>query len=121
MKKYTLTENLPEPVSASKSIEKRFFFMDGDSICWRLDAHIDYMLSNNILEMDVWLAQPVINAPYFFCKQFEEVGDKGNCGKQCIGYKPKNGRSGVCRHYGCTYEQTDRKFTIKILDANANS
>jgi hypothetical protein len=33
-----------------------------------------------------------------------ECGEKGNCGRPCSNYKPRNGESGICRHYGRVYE-----------------
>ena len=122
MNKYKLTEKLsteaPHPVLRVGDVSTRFFFRKDDASCWKLDAHIDYMLFNGINEMDLWLAERETNAPYFFCKRFGECGDKseGGCGTRCEGYKPRNGKSGVCKHYGYTYEQTDRCFTLKLSD-----
>lgn len=122
MKKYQLTEKLSKealkPVLRVGAVSTRFFFRDDDDTCYTLQSQIDYMIENGITEMDLWLAEREINAPYFFCKNFEECGDKseGGCGKLCDGYKPRNGKSGVCKHYGYTYEQTDRCFTLKLSD-----
>lgn len=122
MKKYQLTEKLSTEAQKSAflvgAFSTRFFFREEDSSCWKLDAHIDYMLFNGIAQMDLFLAERETNASYFFCKHFGECGDKseGGCGKRCEGYKPRNGKSGVCKHYGYTFEQTDRCFTLKLSD-----
>lgn len=122
MKKYKLTEKLSNealhPVLRVGAVSTRFFFREDDVSCYKLDAHIDYMLFNGIKEMDLFLAEREINAPYFFCKHFGEVGEKseGGCNRLCKGYEPKNGKSGTCKNYGYTYEQTDRCFTLKLSD-----
>jgi hypothetical protein len=123
MKKYQLTEKLStgsqDPDILAGTVSTYFFFRENDPLCWKLDAHIDYMLLNSITKMDLFLAQRETNAPHFFCKYFGEVGDKseGGCGKICKGYEPRNGKSGACKHYGYTYEQTNRCFTLKLLEA----
>jgi len=120
MKKYQLTEKLStealHPVLRVADVSTRFFFRQDDASCFKLDAHIDYMLLNGINEMDLFFAERETNAPYFFCKHFGEVGEKseGGCGSLCKGYEAKNGKSGACKHYGYTYEQTDRCFTLKL-------
>lgn len=124
MRKYQLTEKLstkahrPLLQVAVADLSTRFFFRDDDCDCYTLKSQIDYMIANGLTEMDLWLAERELNAPYFFCKHFQECGDKseGNCGKLCDAYKPRNGKSGVCQHYGYTYEQTDRCFTLKLPD-----
>jgi hypothetical protein len=97
-------------------LSNRFFFREDDASCFKLEAHIDYMLFNDIREIDLWLAERDVNAPYFFCRHFGEVGENsdGSCGKLCGGYEARNGKSGVCKHYGYTYEQTNRTFKLKL-------
>ncbi|MEI2419743.1 hypothetical protein V6O07_05680 [Arthrospira platensis SPKY2] len=45
-----------------------------------------------------------INNDFMFCKTFQSVGEKGNCGMKCAYYKPKNGKSGMCVNTGKVYE-----------------
>lgn len=121
MIKYQLIEKNPN-TEESKNLSKQalkkcsFFSKDDDEYCYKLKWHIDYMLKNEISELDLYLARRETDVPYFFCKHFYQVGDKieGGCGKMCEGYQPRNGKSGACRHYGNTYEKTDRLFTLKI-------
>ena len=107
---------LSSPALKIKCLKKRFFFREDDVLCYRLDSQIDYMLSNGIAEMNLWLAKKENNTPYFFCRHFGEVGEKseGGCGNFCEGYEPKNGKSGVCKNYGNTYEKSDICFTINL-------
>ena len=96
-------------------LKNRCFFRNDDADCYKLEAQYDHMREHGIEEMDIYLAEREINAPYFFCREFGEVGEKGQgtCGRHCEAYQPRNGRSGVCKHYGYVYQQTEVKFTIK--------
>jgi len=119
MKKYQLTEKQSEGKHTFPKINdvyKRFFFRGKDYDRSALRSQVDYMIEHGLCEMDLWLAKREIKSSYFFCKHFGEVGNKteGVCGKSCEGYKPRNGKSGVCFHYGYTYEQTNECFTVKI-------
>lgn len=122
MYKYKLTEKLstesPHSVLRIGAVRTRFFFRDDDDMCYTLQSQIDYMIDNGITEMNLWLAERETNVSYFFCKYFEACGDKSEvgCGKHCEGYKPRNGKSGVCKHYGYTFERTDRCFILKLSD-----
>ena len=42
------------------------------------------------------------------------IGEVGECGNHCEAYKPNNNKNGRCKHYGYTYEQTDKFKTLKI-------
>jgi len=50
---------------------------------------------------------------FFYCAEFDEVGEKGNCGKQCDKYAPRNGTSGICRHNKPCYDSTGITLIIK--------
>jgi len=122
MKKYQLTEKLSEvenPTFLVSDFRNRFFFREDDASCWKLDAHVDYMLFNGITEMDLYLAERETKAPYFFCRHFGEVGEKseGGCGNLCKAYIARNGKGGCCKHYGYTYNQTDICFVLKLSDS----
>ena len=94
-------------------LKNRWFFRDDDAYCYKIEAHRNHMREHGITEMEVYLAHRETNTPHFFCREFGEVGEKGDCGRLCEAYQPRNGVSGVCKHYGYVYEQTGIKFTIK--------
>jgi|GEM_PF-1671115 len=53
---------------------------------------------------------------YFYCMEVGEIGDKseGTCGKFCGDYKPRNGRSGICKYFRSTYDcDEENKFLLK--------
>jgi len=93
----------------------KLYFKDDDENCYGLQYHIDYMKENEIKEMKVFEAKPEHGTGMFFCKEYSEVGEvNGTCGKQCDLYQPRNGKSGICKHYGFVYEQTEISKTIKL-------
>lgn len=96
--------------------KKRLYFRKGDDNCYTIKSHLQYMIENHIEEMDIFLAKRETNVPYFLCKHFGEIGEKSesDCGKMCIAYKPRNGKSGACIFVGYLYEQTDQCFSLKI-------
>lgn len=92
----------------------RLFFRDDDASCFKIPDHVEYMKQNGLSEMKLYLAEREVGVDHFFCKHFDEVGQRFQCGTWCQGYSPRNGKSGVCRHFGFTYEQTEKCFTLKI-------
>lgn len=103
-----------------KSINKKFFFQEHDEdVCVQLKWHIKHMKENYIKEMKVFLAKRETYSDYFFCRHFYEVGEKneGSCGRDCSEYKPKNNKSGACKHLGGMYEQTEDYLIIQIEPA----
>lgn len=106
------------------NVKKHFFFRKDDfDTCYTVERHLQYMRENRIKEMDIFLAKRETDSGYFFCKHFNEVGEKseGGCGKMCKAYKPKNGKSGACKFNGYVYEQTDQCFSLKVDSVKFNS
>ena len=95
-------------------MSKKLYFSEYDENCYSLDYFIDYLIENNLKEMTLFEAKREPKTGYFFCKEFMEVGEVGNCGKQCKLYEPNNGINGRCKHYGYCYEQTEKKFLLSI-------
>ena len=95
---------------------KLYFSEHQDESCFTKDYHLQYMKDNHIEEMKVFEAKAEIGSDMFYCKEVMEVGDKsaGGCGKMCEHYKPRNGKSGRCKHSGHVYEQTEKSITLKV-------
>ena len=102
------------PLLGLAGVGKRYFFQKDDENCYTLDYHLQSMAENYIKEMDVYLAERETQSDYLFCHHFQESGERGECGKHCEAYKPRNGKNGVCKHFGYTYEQTEQCFTLRI-------
>jgi hypothetical protein len=102
---------------------KYYFQQDGEQ-AYDLQYHLDYMKKHDLKEMVVFEAKTLLinhfirvtGTEFFFCHEFQEVGEKhqDSCGIVCGGYKPRNGKNGRCIHSGYTYEQTDRKKTLRL-------
>jgi len=92
----------------------KYYFKKGDENCFNLEHHKKYMIAENILKMDVFLGKRETKTNMFYCKFFQEVGERGNCSSECKGYKAMNGVSGACTSLGYTYENTGKKITIHM-------
>lgn len=96
---------------------KFYFSPHEEETCYHKQYYLDYMKQNRIKEMTVFEAKAEIGSDMFFCKELLEVGMKGEgdgCGKMCEHYKPRNGKSGRCKHSGFVYEQTEKSITLKV-------
>lgn len=96
---------------------KHYFNIDEDDqeMCYPLKYWKAHIKDNDIKEMVITEAKRVKlgQSDYFFCKAVFEIGEKGDCGKQCEDYRPRNGKSGICKHFQNVYDPTDIKTTIK--------
>lgn len=103
--------------SKLKVMAKYYFSQHEPEYCYKKDYHLQYMKDNQINEMLVFEAKREIGSDMFFCKEVMEVGVKGEgdgCGNMCEHYKPRNGKSGRCKHSGYVYEQTEKSVILKI-------
>ena len=92
---------LSAPALKIKCLKKRFFFREDDIFCYRLDSHIDYMLFNGIVEMNLWLAKKENNTPYFFADTLEKLA--------------KNQRAVVEIFAKVTSQKTENRGCVKIM------
>jgi len=82
-------------------MKQKYYFEDEYSeICYTAD----YFLENtedDVTEIEVFEAIPEKDTGFYWCKHFQDVGDKteGTCGKGCAYYTPRNGKSGCCKYY----------------------
>ncbi len=108
------------------SKKKYFAIQDGQDIS---DAEIvgtvDYwekiMKEDDIEKLTLYPAQIERKSPAFWCKFHDEISEKGqdHCGKECDGYSPRNGKSGICKHYRNPYIPRDgEKIVLTLNDMN---
>jgi hypothetical protein len=75
------------------------------------------MKERGLSEIIVSEAIRELKTEYFFCKAVGGIGIKGedyeSCGKECRTYKPRNGKSGCCKHRGFCYTPAAQKFILK--------
>jgi len=110
--KYNLTA-LPSNKPAMALRHRLFFREEEESVCYSILGHIMYMKENSLPVLRLRLAQRETNTACFFCKHFWQVGEKKHCGWWCNGYAPRNGKGGICKHWGHTYEPT-REFLLTL-------
>lgn len=97
-------------------MSKYYFRDDEDEHCYTQDQILDYMKRNEISEMIIYEAKLETKSDFFFCKHFQEVGEKSenDCGKKCLEYKPRNGKFGICKNTGGIYIGTQKTLTLKL-------
>jgi hypothetical protein len=92
----------------------KLYFDKSGEVAHSIEYWESYMKKHLIEELELFEAKRVTGSDYFWCKAVEEVGEKGECGKQCKDYKPYNGVSGMCRHNGYLYESTGKSFVHRV-------
>jgi hypothetical protein len=97
-------------------MNKNVFFCQQikEEMAYSIDYFLEEMKSRDINQITVSKAIREIGSDYFFCKKFSEVGEKseGGCGKMCKAYKPRNVKSGCCKHIGYCYVPDDEKYLL---------
>jgi hypothetical protein len=93
---------------------KLYFSSSNDDLAWTKEAILSEMKEYNIQELTVFEAVKDKSKDYFYCKEFQEIGESNNCcGKICSKYLPRNKKSGCCVHRGFTYEE-GQAFILNI-------
>lgn len=90
-----------------------YFERNGEK-CMPLSVHLKEMKSENEKSRELFEAKIERNTGFIYCQNFDEISEKGECGKICSAYLPRNGKSGICKHQGHVYEQTDKKVNVKL-------
>lgn len=84
-----------------------YFTEEEDELCFKEEYFIDIMKSKGLTQMNLILAERQIGSEYFYCSKNQQCGEKGECGKQCEDYTPRNGKNGCCKHNRNIYEPID--------------
>ncbi|GIV43883.1 MAG: hypothetical protein KatS3mg035_1006 [Bacteroidia bacterium] len=94
-------------------MNKMYFLKGEEDFCYPLSYWKKYMVDNKLKQIELYQAKRVTGVPYFYCKQFGEIGVvKESCGKICDKYIPNNGKNGRCKHYGYCYEKSPDKLIV---------
>ncbi len=91
----------------------KYYFREDQEHCHSLDFLIDNMKDKGLDTMELTEGQRDYRSDYFYCRHYSLVGEKGDCGKDCKIYKPRNGRNGICMEHRPTYTSDGKKFTLK--------
>ena len=87
---------------------KRYFRTEDDSFCYDKEHFVSEMKAENLEQIEVFEAVKANDPDHIWCSYISEAGEKGNCGKQCDAYKPRNGIEGACVHLGTLYNHGEK-------------
>ena len=93
----------------------KYYFENPESEnCFTIDYFYELMEDNDLSEMQIYPAKMVKSEGYFWCNEFDEIGETGeSCGKlNCDKYVPRNGKNGRCKQHRNCYEPSE--ISIKI-------
>ena len=100
---------MKKPTGRNQKIMAKYFFItSSDEQTTDFEGVMDHLNYIDENEIEVFEAKKVVGANYFFCKDSFEAGEKGNCGKSCTAYKPRNGKNGICKHNRPVYEHGNK-------------
>jgi len=88
----------------------KLYFQDSDSeMCYSLDYFIDLMIFENWEEMELHEAIREVGTYYFWCKIYGAAEKDGmTCDNHCKHYKPRNGKSGICKEWAYCYTRGNK-------------
>jgi len=101
----------------------KYFFRDieEESNCYTEETILDMMeqemMDEGLTEKSeiIYEAKPTRDIDYFWCRHYQDVAEKGECGKtKCDHYSPRNGKGGICKQYGFCYEPTNKSRTLTL-------
>jgi len=98
-------------------MKKQYYFEDEDAeVCHQLDHWEEHMRTEGLTEIEVMKAVPDKIPGIFWCRHVEFCGEDSSdtCGNQCNGYKPRNGKSGCCKHYTTQIYTHGEKIVLKL-------
>lgn len=95
---------------------KLYFESEDHEICCTKEYFQQHMKDEGLTEMEVFEAIPDSIPNIFYCKELMFCGDtsEDSCGFQCKDYKPRNGKSGCCKHYTKKLYEHGEKVTITL-------
>lgn len=99
--------------------QKRYFLeavinQDDEVWCAYLPTIKEEMRERGLTEAKVFEAKRCkAKDDFIYCEDLMDWCEKGECGKQCDSYEPRNGKNGCCKHLSYGYEPTDKTRIIK--------
>lgn len=88
---------------------KTYFSEHNEDWSKSIEDIIRFMRLNDIEQMRVWEGVPMTDSDCFSCRAYRAMCVKPPlgepCGKSCEKYEPRNGKWGICKHYGRVYEE----------------
>jgi hypothetical protein len=94
---------------------KYYFRTEDSEMYYMLDYHLEQAKEEGLTEIELFTAIPQKVEGIIWCKAADDFGEKGECGKICYFYNPRNGKSGMCKEQGRFYEPDKKvKFQVKL-------
>lgn len=80
---------------------KLYFENEDAELCHPLEYHLNEAKADGLIEVQLLEAIPdKTTHDFIWCTSFGAVSERGNCGKVCPDYEPRNKKSGICKHQG---------------------
>jgi hypothetical protein len=93
---------------------KYYFRKEDSERCYTIDKHMDDAREEGLTEITLFEAKRQKLHDFIYCHAVDECGEKGECGKCCGDYQPRNGKSGMCKNQGLLYEPSKEvKFKVQ--------
>lgn len=96
---------------------KYYFENDDSERCYSIDYFKKQLNERELSEMTIYPAKMVKGELVAWCTKFDDAIEtqRGDCGKFCDLYKPRNGKNGRCKYsYNCYEPIEDKPIVIKL-------
>lgn len=97
--------------------KKLYVTSEMDERCYPLSWHLKGARDEGDATITLLECQPVKEPGIGWCYQYETHIEKSDqaCGRECDKYAPRNGRTGICKHYTpTTYEPNGVKVVFDV-------
>lgn len=96
-------------------MSKKFYFRtENDECCYTLEYHLIDAKDEGLTEIELFEAEKETVEGMFYCREADAQTEEGFCGKQCEGYDPRNGKSGMCKHKQNHFYTPGKKVSFKV-------
>ena len=97
----------------------KYYFENIDSErCYSIDYFYEQLNDNELTEMRIYPAKIIYGEFVAWCTKYNDAIEtqRGDCGRICEDYKPRNGKNGRCKFSNNCYEPSDKPILITIKD-----
>jgi hypothetical protein len=77
---------------------KYYFLTEDCENCHTIEHFMDMAKEQGLTTLELYEAVPDKIEGFFWCNAEGVLTENAYCGKECIDYLPRNGKSGICRH-----------------------
>jgi hypothetical protein len=93
---------------------KLYFRNIDDELCRPLSSHLEIAKAEGLSEISLYETEKDYIDGLFWCGAVDSYGEDGDCGRKCIDYDPRNGKSGICKHKSKAFYEPAELVTFKI-------